>query len=365
MPQDYYETLGLARDASVDEIKSAFRRLARKHHPDVNPDNPEAEERFKQIAEAYAVLSDDAKRREYDTYGTVRDIPGGMGDFGGIADIFEMFFGAGAPRQTGPRVINGRDLQVETTLTLKEVVTGAKRLLEFDRQELCGECNGSGAKAGTSPVNCPTCGGSGVVVEVANTFMGQVRRTATCSKCGGEGRIVKEPCERCKGRKLERAHARVEVAIPSGVDTGAVLHVPGQGDDGINGGRPGDLYVAIRVKQDPRFSRDAFGLITQVGLTFSQAALGATLDLEGIDGRFELNVPPGTQPGQEFRIRGQGVPPVGSAQRGDLRVKVNVVVPKELTEYQRQLLEAFDKGEPEGTAAPGFLDEFIKSVKDQ
>lgn len=366
MAQDYYSILGVDRNAGPDEIKSAFRRLARKYHPDVNREDPEAEDKFKRLAEAYAVLSEDAKRREYDLYGTVSDIPSGMGDFGGIGEIFEMFFGAGAARRGGPRVVNGRDLQVEVTVTLREVVTGVTREVSFERLESCSECGGSGAKKGTSPINCPDCGGSGVVVQVTNTFMGQVRRSATCSRCGGEGQVVQEHCRKCKGQRLERTQAKLDVQVPPGVDTGTVLHVPGQGDDGINGGRPGDLYVGIRVQADPRFTRDRQGLITQVQVTYPQAALGASLHLEGVDGEFELRIPAGTQPGQEFRVRGQGVPQVGASERGDLRVRVNVEVPKQLTEYQKQLLESYQRslnGEAQTAAEKGFLGDFLKTVK--
>lgn len=365
--QDYYELLGVPRDASPDEIKSAFRRLARKYHPDVNPDDPSAEEKFKQIAEAYAVLSDPEKRQEYDRYGTVSDMPRPEPGFGGVADLFEMFFGVGAPRKAGPQPQPGRDLEASVTLTLKDVVTGARRTLEFDRMETCSECNGSGAEPGTPPQTCSECGGAGVVVHVTTTFLGQVRRTMTCGHCHGEGRVITRKCRNCDGRKLEKKHTRVEVRIPAGIDDGAVLHLPSQGDDGINGGRPGDLYVRVHVQRDPRFTRDERGLLTQVNITYPQAALGASLLLEGIDGEFELIIPPGTQPGQEFRVRGQGLPPVGGAERGDLRVRVNVAVPKSLTEYQKQLLENLQRtfeGKEDGAAkSSGFLQEFLRDIK--
>src|SRR5947207_2479859 len=277
MALDYYTLLGVSRDAGPDEIKSAFRRLARKYHPDVNKDDPDAETKFKEMAEAYTVLSDDSKRREYDLYGTVSDMPSGMGDFGGISEIFEMFFGAGAARRTGPRVVHGRDLQVDVTVKLKDVVSGVQRTLNFERMESCSACEGSGAKPGTKPISCPDCGGAGVVVQVTNTFMGQVRRSTTCGRCGGEGQVVKERCPKCQGQRLERVKAKMDVNVPPGVDTGTVLHLPGQGDDGINGGRPGDLYVAVRVQNDARFIRDSKGLATNVSITFSQAVMGASL----------------------------------------------------------------------------------------
>lgn len=365
--QDYYELLGVPRDASEDEIKSAFRRLARKYHPDVNPDDPTAEEKFKQIAEAYAILSDRSKRQEYDRYGTVSDIQRPDAGFGGIADLFEMFFGVGAARKSGPQPEPGRNLEATVTLTLKDVVTGARRTLEFERMETCTSCNGSGSEPGTAPQTCPDCGGAGVVVHVTATFLGQVRRTMTCGRCHGEGRVITRKCSNCNGKKLLSKRARVEVRIPGGIDDGTVLHLPSQGDDGINGGRPGDLYVRVHVQRDPRFVRDDRGLLTQVNITYPQAALGASLVLEGIDGEFELIIPPGTQPGQEFRVRGQGLPPVGGTERGDLRVRVNVVVPKSLTEYQKQLLENLQRtleGKEDSTArSNSFLQEFLREIK--
>jgi molecular chaperone DnaJ len=367
MSGDYYEILGVPRDASGDEIKSAFRRLARKHHPDVNQDDPEAEEKFKKIGEAYAVLSDPNKRREFDQFGTVSDMPNDMGDFGNIGEIFEMFFGAGAARRRGPQVIHGNDLQVEVSVDLREVVSGAKRTLSFDRHETCEDCNGSGAKAGTSPKSCPDCGGSGVVVQLTNTFMGQIRRSAPCGKCGGEGQVIESPCPTCRGGKVVLNRVKVEANVPPGVDNGTILHMPGQGDDGINGGRPGDLYVAVKVAADPRFTRDKHGLITNIAITFPKAAMGATLTLDGIDSGFQLSIPAGTQSGQEFRVRGQGVPPIGGGERGDLRVRVQVDVPRELSEYQKQLLDSFEKsleGDQKATGeGPGFLGDFLKSVK--
>lgn len=368
MAADYYEILGVARDASPDEIKSAFRNLARKYHPDVNSDDPDAEEKFKSIGEAYAILSDPNKRREFDQFGQVSDIPSNMSDFGGIGEIFEMFFGAGSARRRGPQVVHGNDLQVGVTVDLPEVVTGAKRTLSFDRHELCKDCKGSGAKAGTSPKKCPDCGGSGVVVQLTNTFMGQLRRSMPCAKCNGEGQFIETPCDTCKGGKVTLNHVNVEANIPPGVDNGTVLHMPGQGDDGINGGRPGDLYIPVSVKPDPRFTRDKHGLITHAAISFPKAAMGATLNLEGVDGSFQLVVPAGTQSGHEFRVRGQGIPAIGGGERGDLRVRLNVAVPKELSEYQKQLLDSlektFDENAPQQAKDDaGFFGDFLKSVK--
>lgn len=366
---DYYAILGLPRDASPEDIKSAFRRLARKYHPDVNRDDPNAEERFKQIGEAYALLSDPSKRAHYDRFGTVPDMPPGGFDFasGGISDLFDMFFGVGAARKTGPRVKDGRDLQVEVTLSLADVVTGAKRTIELDRMETCSECNGSGCAPGASPVTCLECGGSGVVVQVSTTLLGQIRRSSTCRRCEGEGRMIKDPCSRCRGKKLEKRHTRLEIDVPSGVEHGTVLHLPYQGDDGINGGRPGDLYVSVRVKDDPRFIRNERGLITNIEISFAQAVLGTELLLDGITDQFTLKIPAGTQPGQEFRVPGQGLPRIGARERDDLRVRVSVMIPKKLTEYQRHLLEQFEKSlhgeQPSGKKAARFLEQFRENIK--
>ncbi|MDQ2986308.1 MAG: molecular chaperone DnaJ [Armatimonadota bacterium] len=368
MAGDYYEILGVARDASPDEIKSAFRRLARKYHPDVNQEDENAEEKFKSIGEAYAVLSDPNKRREFDQFGRVSDLPPDMGDFGGVGEIFEMFFGAGAARRRGPQVVHGNDLQVDVTVDLKEVVHGTKRTLSFDRHETCGDCRGTGAKAGTSPTKCPDCGGSGVVVQLTNTFMGQIRRSAPCMKCAGEGQLIETPCPTCKAVKVVLNRVKVEANIPPGVDNGTVLHMPGQGDDGVNGGRPGDLYIPVKVKSDARFMRDKHGLITQAAVSFPKAAMGSTLSLQGVDADFQLVLPPGTQSGHEFRVRGQGIPPIGGGERGDLRVRINVAVPRELSPYQVQLLETLEKTfdgveVPQGGDDNGFLGDFLSSVK--
>ncbi|HWP31633.1 MAG TPA: molecular chaperone DnaJ [Fimbriimonadales bacterium] len=345
MPEkDYYALLGVPRDASPDEIKAAFRRLARKYHPDVNRDDPNAEEKFKQIGEAYAVLSDPSKRTQYDRYGVVSDGMAGGFDFtGSISEIFEMFFGATAGARKGTRARDGRDLQVDVLVTLKEVVTGTSKILDLQRMETCTECNGTGAAKGAQPIACRDCGGTGVVMHITNTLMGQIRRAMTCPHCSGQGEIIEEKCKRCKGKMLEKRHARVEVEIPPGVDNGTLLHLPYQGDDGLYGGRPGDLYVAVRVKDDPRFIRDERGLLTYVEVTFPQAALGTTLKIDGIDEELELKIPPGTQPSQEFRLQGKGLPKIGSKERGDLRVRVIVNVPKKLTEEQKRLLEEFQK----------------------
>ncbi|KAA0226211.1 MAG: molecular chaperone DnaJ [Armatimonadetes bacterium] len=364
--QDYYALLGVPRDADADQIKAAFRRKARKLHPDVNRDDPDAEEKFKRIGEAYAVLSDPKKRAEYDRFGRVSD-GGPAADFtGGIADIFEMFFGVGSARRSGPRIVDGRDLKAQVAVTLQEVVTGTHKKLSFRRMETCSECNGSGTIPGYQPETCEDCGGAGVVMEVTQTLLGHIRRTATCRRCGGEGRVNRKPCKACKGKMLEEKDVDVDVAIPSGVESGTILHLPYQGDDGVNGGRPGDLYVVVNVQEDARFIRDSKGLLTQVEITYPQAALGATVRLQGVDGEFDLVIPPGSQPGQEISVREQGIPAMGSTKRGDLRVRLVVRVPRELTDYQRHLLEQLQKsftGQNTDSKTGGFFEQFRKSVR--
>lgn len=366
--KDYYQILGVPKDARPEEIKAAFRRLARKYHPDVNKSDPDAEDKFKEIGEAYAVLSDPKKRAEYDRYGTVSDMPPTVTDFtGGLSEIFEMFFGVGAGRRSTRRGVDGRDIRLDITIGLEEVITGARRTLTFPRLETCSRCEGSGCAPGTSLTPCPHCGGSGVRVQVTRTLLGELRRSVTCPRCQGEGRVIEHPCPKCHGKMLEEREARVEVEIPPGVEDGTLLHLPYQGDDGIMGGHPGDLYVGIRIKEDSRFVRDEYGLITTVEISFPQAALGDTIQVSGVDGPVEVTIPPGTQPGQEFRIPGKGLPKLGTRERGDLRVRVNLKVPKNLTQYQQHLIEQLKKsmeGDIKSKKSPkGFLEQFREQLK--
>ncbi len=366
--KDYYQILGVPRDARPEEIKAAFRRLARKYHPDVNQSDPNAEDKFKEIGEAYAVLSDPKKRAEYDRFGTVSDMPPTVTDFtGGLSEIFEMFFGIGAGRRANRQGVNGRDIRVDITIGLEEVVTGTRRTIKFSRLETCSLCEGSGCAPGTTLIPCTHCGGSGVRIQVTRTILGELRHSVTCPRCQGEGRVIEQPCPRCQAQMLEEREARVEVDIPPGVEDGTLLHLPYQGDDGILGGQPGDLYVGIRVKEDPRFIRDEYGLLTAVEISFPQAALGDTIQVPGIEGPLELTIPPGTQPGQEFRIPGKGIPKLGAKERGDLRVRINLRVPKNLTEYQRHLIEQLKKSLEGDTktkkASKGFLEQFREQLR--
>ncbi len=339
MPQrDYYAALGVPRDADADEIKAAFRRQARRLHPDVNRDDPEAEEKFKALNEAYSVLSDDRKRQQYDRFGTVDDVQPGVDFSSGFGDIFEMFFGGfGEARRTGPRPHDGADLRASVRITLQEVVTGARKTVSLNRQETCPDCSGTGSASGKRPSACPDCGGTGMVVSVQHTILGQIRQTTMCRRCGGEGTLIGDPCKTCKGKRLIAISKRVEINVPAGVEDGTVLRVPYQGDEGLNGGRAGDLFVGVRIEPDARFGRDDRGVWMTLEVSIPEAVLGATREFEGIGETLQIEIPPGTQPSQEFRIAGKGVPKIGAAKRGDLRVRVSLKVPTRLSQQEREL----------------------------
>lgn len=353
---DPYEVLGVPRGASADDIKSAYRRLARRYHPDVNPGDKDAEEKFKEIGAAYSVLSDADKRARYDQYGSLDDQPqdffGGQ-NMAGFTDLFDMFFGAnmGQQRQRG-FARDGEDIQTSVSMTLKEVLTGLHREVSVGRMEECDACGGTGSEGGIQPETCPTCRGQGVVGQIRNTLIGQVRTSTTCPTCHGAGAVIKNPCNKCKGRAVLPTEAKVMLNVPAGVDSGQTMHVPGQGSDGVAGGRPGDLYVSIHVEDDKRFERQGTTLFTNLDLTFAQAALGDHVEIDGIDDRLPLEIPPGTQPGTRLTIRGNGVPPLHGGRRGDLIVGVSVKVPTKLNEAQskliRELAEVSGERVPEG-----------------
>lgn len=341
--RDPYEVLGISREAGADEIKSAYRRLARRYHPDVNPGDGDAEEHFKEIGAAYAVLSDPDRRARYDQYGTLDDQPqdpffGGAG-MGGFGDLFDMFFGAGMGQQRRRGFArDGEDIQASVTLTLKEVLTGIHREVVVDRLEECDACGGSGSEGGAQPESCGTCRGAGVVSQIRNTFIGQVRTQTTCPTCGGTGAIIKNPCTKCKGRGVLPAEAKVMLNIPAGVESGQTMQVPGQGSDGVAGGRPGDLYVSITVEPDRRFERQGTTLATDLDLTFAQAALGDRIEIQGVDGMVSVQIAPGTQPGTQIVARGEGMPPLHGGRRGDLIVNLNVKVPTKVNDAQAKLI---------------------------
>jgi len=346
-PRDYYEVLGVPRNASEQEIKSAYRRLALKHHPDRNPGDASAEERFKEAAEAYGVLGDPDKRRRYDTYGHA-----GLGGaaagfdptiFSDFSDILGDFFGFGDAfgRRRGPR--RGSDLRYNLDVSFEEAAFGTEAQIRIPRAERCATCAGSGAAPGTQPVTCPTCRGAGQVTFQQGFF--SVARS--CSHCRGSGRIVAEPCKACRGEGLLHVERTLQIRIPPGVDNGSQLRIGGEGEPGGQGGPSGDLYVFLRVADHPFFKRDGTHLVCEMPVGVTQAALGATIDVPTLEGgKAKLSVPEGTQSGTVLKLRGQGIPSLGGRGRGDLHVLVRVVVPKHLNAEQRKLFEQLAKTLP-------------------
>ncbi|HHT06382.1 MAG TPA: molecular chaperone DnaJ [Hydrogenispora sp.] len=364
--RDYYEVLGVERGASEEEIKKAYRRLARKYHPDVNKDDPQAEEKFKEINEAHEVLSDPQKRAAYDRFGHAGTDPnfgagagaGGFGDFSfeGFGDIFDMFFGGGGRRQrTGPQ--KGADLRYDLRIEFEEAAFGKETTIKVPRTELCSTCHGNRAKPGTPIKTCPNCGGSGQVHSVQNTMFGRFSTVRPCDRCQGEGKIIETPCPTCAGRGRLRQVRTIEITIPAGVDTGHRLRVAGEGEAGERGGPPGDLYVYITVKPHPLFKRTGNDLILEQKISFAQAALGATIEVPTLEGTATLKIPEGTQTGTLFRLRGKGVPHLRGSGRGDELVRVRIDVPTKLNQAQReairQVAEAF--GEEVALPEKGFI----------
>jgi molecular chaperone DnaJ len=362
MPRDYYEVLGLPRDADDATIKKAFRRLARELHPDVNSHDPEAEEKFKEAAEAYEVLSDSQRRATYDRYGHDGLRSGGYSPnfegFGSVSDLFEAFFGgaaggggvfgdifgggAGARAGRGGRggvVVQGGDVVVSAEITLAQAAVGGPVEISYEQVGLCEHCRGNGAEPGTPIEACSRCDGTGQLRAVTRTPFGQVVRATTCGVCHGDGRVPREPCKECggRGRKVERT--KVTVDVPAGIAEGQRIRVVGRGHAGERGGQAGDLFVNIHVQDDPRFVRDGDDLVTAVDVAAPLAALGTTVQVPTVDGTTELEIPPGTQPHETLRIRGEGMPSLRGRTTGDLRVVINVVIPKRLRREQRELLE--------------------------
>lgn len=352
--RDYYDILGVERDASDGDIKRAFRRAAQKHHPDVDASSG-SEERFKELNEAYRVLSDRQRRAAYDMFGhagvdgssaTGEPFGGGFGPFG---DIFDAFFG-GAPAGTRrrQRVVAGSDLRYDLTITLAEAVTGISREIRFPTLVRCPTCDGSGAEPGSEPERCPECNGTGERRRVSQTILGQMVNITACPRCGGEGRVVSTPCHTCKGDGRLREDRRLQVSIPPGIESGQRIAIEGQGEAGPRGGPAGDLYVMVTVREDPDLVRRGTELYTEVPVTFAQAALGAKLPVRTVEGSEEVDIPAGTQSGEEIRLRGRGLPRLRGAGRGDLHVIATVVVPAKLTKRERELLQQL--GEVSGPA---------------
>jgi molecular chaperone DnaJ len=344
---DYYEVLGVARNASGDQIKRAYRALAREHHPDVAHDKSRAEHRFKEINEAYEVLSDASKRAQYDRFGYVGNGASGAGDFGfgngPFGDIFDMFFGnaraATHPRPAGPE--RGSDLRYDVEITLEEAFSGITREISFDRLAECAACKGSGAKPGTMVVPCERCGGAGTARTVRQTPLGQIVTQTPCTRCGGEGHVLPHPCDACLGRGRSEVGTRLTVQVPAGIDDGSRIRIAGKGEAGIRGGSAGDLYVYLTITPHRLFKREGRDTFVDVPVSFTEAALGATVDVPSLGGDVELTLPAGTQSGTTLRLRGYGMPNPRASQRGDHHVTVHVVVPTKLNKRQRDLLEEY------------------------
>ncbi len=345
MATDYYELLGVARDASAEDIKKAFRRVARETHPDANPDDPTAEARFKEVAEAYEVLKDPERRRRYDR-GETFDIGDlfGAGGFGGFEDILRSVFGDGSVFGQGrpQQQSRGRDVLARVNVSLEEACFGVEANVSFRTNVSCEVCSGSGAKPGTDRITCPTCQGAGAVRVQRRGILGTMMTVATCETCTGTGEVVSDPCERCTGVGIVPSDREVSVEIPPGVDNGTRLRLNREGEAAGRGGQPGDLFVEIRVQPDERFVRDGAELIHNVSIGIAEASLGTTIEIPLIDGKtHELDIPAGTQPGWATAIRGEGMSRLGRRGRGDLVVAVAVEVPADLSREERELLKRF------------------------
>lgn len=343
--RDYYEVLGVDKNASDDELKKAYRKLARQYHPDVNPDDKVAEEKFKEVNEAYENLSDGDKRAQYDRFG--HDGPnmgGGFGgggqDFGNVNDIFDMFFGGGfggGQTQRGPR--KGQDLRYDLTVDFEEAVFGAEKVITIPRYDSCTACGGSGAKKGTSPTTCSRCNGTGQVSSIQKTPFGQFQSMKTCPECGGTGQVIKDPCPECGGQGKKRVSRKLEIKVPAGVDSGSRLRMSNEGEAGELGGPNGDLYIYINVRNHPIFVRDEDDIYMEQEVNFAQAALGADILVATLEGQVTLTIPPGVQNGAKFRMRGKGVKNVKGYGKGDQYVTIKVVTPKSLTTEQKNLFK--------------------------
>jgi molecular chaperone DnaJ len=344
---DYYDLLGVSRDADADTLKRAYRRLARQYHPDINKD-PGAEDRFKEIGRAYEVLSDSQSRARYDQFGEAGLGGGGMpdmADMGGFADLFETFFsgfggagGGGAPRRRGPR--QGDDLRLDLTISFQEAVFGIEQEVQIRHLETCGTCSGSGAKAGAGPTTCGTCAGAGQVRRATRTPFGSFTQVAPCPTCEGTGQVIADPCNACGGQGLQQVRKKLRINIPAGVDSGTRLRVANEGNAGQRGGPPGDLYVFLAVQPHPHLRRDGINVQSEVVLNYLQAILGDTIEVETVDGHEQLEVPAGTQPGAVLTLQGKGVPKLGNpVARGNHLFTVKVQLPTKLNTEERELLE--------------------------
>lgn len=374
--RDYYEVLGVQKGASDDEIKKAYRKTAKKYHPDLHPDDKEAEEKFKECNEAYEVLSDPQKKARYDQFGFAGVDPnygagqGGAGGYGfdgdiDLGDIFSSFFGGGfggfgGKNPNSPQ--RGRDIQITVSLTFEEAAKGCKKEVEVPKIEDCSECGGTGAAKGTSPKTCPDCGGRGVVNVQSRTAFGVMSTQRTCSTCGGRGKIIEHPCQKCAGKGKVRRKNKITVDIPAGIDEDRIINMRGYGDSGFNGGPAGDLKVVVDIKPHPHFKRDGYNVWYEKHVSFVEAALGAELQVPTLDGNVKYTMPAGTQPNDVFKLKGKGIQRLNSVGRGDQLVRIIVDIPKSLTHEQKELLMQFDKDytPPKNPAKEGFFDKFKK-----
>ena len=372
---EYYDRLGVSKDASQDEIKRAYRKMSKKYHPDINKE-PGAEEKYKEVQEAYETLSDDQKRAAYDQYGPdgangfggqggFGGFDGGAG-FGGFEDIFSSFFGGGATRNpNAPR--QGDDLQYRVNLTFEEAVFGAEKEVHYNREATCKTCSGSGAKPGTSPVTCGRCHGQGVINVDTQTPLGMMRRQVTCDVCHGTGQEIKDPCPTCRGTGHEKQSHKVSVKIPAGVETGQQIRLAGQGEAGFNGGPYGDLFVIINVNPSDKFTRDGSTIYYTLNISFVQAALGDTVEVPTVHGNVEMTIPAGTQTGKTFRLKGKGAPRLRGGSQGDQHVTVKIVTPTKLNDAQKEALLAFAKASGDEKIAPqkkGFFNKVKDALED-
>ncbi len=358
--RDYYEVLGVSKDASSDDLKKAYRKLAKQYHPDMNPGDKTAETKFKEVNEAYEVLNYPAKRQRYDQFGHAGVDPSyggggagyGGGGFGGfdVGDIFESFFGGGfsgfggSSRTRNPNgPIRGNDINVTLGLSFMEAAKGCKQQIQVQRLEKCDVCGGSGAKSGTTAETCTECGGTGQVKVSQRTPIGVIQTTRTCSKCSGKGKVIKEPCPDCRGMGRVRHTRTLEVSVPAGIDDGQTFVLRGQGDQGVNGGPSGDVNIMVTLRPDTLFERDGFDVWCDIPITFSQAVLGDEITVPTIDGKVKYTVPEGTQSGTVFRLRNKGIQYVNGRGRGDQYVKVNIEVPRNLTGKQKEALRKFEE----------------------
>lgn len=348
--RDPYEVLGVSRSAGPDEIKSAYRKLARKYHPDVNQGDSGAEEKFKEVQQAYEILSDSERKARFDQYGVTDDqqMPPG-GDFfggagaGGFGDIFDMFFGqaGGQTQSRARRGRDGEDVRVDVSMTLQEVLTGAEKKISFRRSEACEECKGTGAEGGAKPDTCSQCQGSGQVTRVQNTFIGQVRTATTCPSCQGSGQIIKNKCKGCNGRGATMVSKEQTIKVPAGVEDGSTIRYQGEGGQGTGGGINGNLFVVTNVAHDPRFEREGTEVATRAELSIAQAILGDKIEIDGIDEKLSVAIPRGTQSGHVIRQKGKGLPRVHGTQRGDMHIELVVKIPKDISPAQEKLIREF------------------------